>query len=354
MPLTPLGYDQHFTERFAELGLEDCQPARVIWQSAYDYVVAASSGELDAGITGKIRASERPAVGDWVAVRPEKDGTATILAILPRKSAFSRKAAGKATYKQVVAANVDTVFIVAGLDGELNLRRVERYVTLVYNSGASPVVVLNKSDLAENLDQAVLDVEGVAPGIPVLTMSAMEPPSVQELTAHVGAGQTAAFLGSSGVGKSTLVNALLGEERMATGEVRDADSKGRHTTTHRELVLLPHGGAVIDTPGMREIQVWGDEEGLRGAFPDVSELAAGCKFRDCRHEDEPGCQVRQAVKDGELDGDRLESYSKLRREFENLESRMAETARREERRAGKRFAKMVKEVNTYNPKRRKR
>lgn len=354
MILEKIGFSEPLARAFQELGLTGSVPARVIWQSAYSYRVWCESGEIAAEPVGKVKAAQLPAVGDWVAVRlPEGDGLGTILAILPRKSAFSRNTPGKTVSEQVVAANVDEVFIITDLDRDLNLRRLERYITLVYNSGASPVVVLNKTDLSADVEGAVALAEGVSPGIPVYPVSAEEGTGMQQLEKHLRPGRTLAFLGSSGVGKSTIVNRLLGEDRLEVGEVREGDGKGRHTTTHRELVLLPGGGAVIDTPGMREIRVWGDEDGLVDAFPEIDDLATSCRFRDCRHESEKGCAVLEALEDGSLDQGRLDSFRKLRSEFESLHRRRRQQARMEERREGKRFAKMVREVEKHNPKRKR-
>jgi ribosome biogenesis GTPase len=352
--LENLGYSAEFSNAFENLSLDDAVPGRVVWQSAYSYRIQCESGEIAAEPTGKVKAADLPAVGDWVAVRPQATGEmGTILAILPRKSAFSRNAAGKAVNEQVVATNIDNVLIVTDLDQDFNLRRIERYITLVYNSGAGPVVVLNKTDLSADVETAILQTQDVSPGVPVYALSAGEDQGIEQLVDHLGHGKTVAFLGSSGVGKSTIINRLLGEDRMEVGEVREADGKGRHTTTHRELVALPDGGAVIDTPGMREIQVWGDEDGLADAFPEIDELAAACHFRNCRHDSEGGCAVREALDSGGLNTARFDSYMKLRAEFESLDRRRSQQARMEEKREGKRFAKMVREVNTHNPKRRK-
>ncbi|MDF1535284.1 MAG: ribosome small subunit-dependent GTPase A [bacterium] len=354
MLMENLGYNGTLARALKELGLDDVVPGRIVWQSAYDYRVQCEEGEVAAQVTGRIRSSGLPGVGDWVAVRADPDfEKGTIAAILPRKSAFSRSAIGRMVSEQVIAANIDEVFIVTDLDTDFNLRRIERYITLVYNSGAIPVVVLNKTDLALDVQSVLDETEAVSPGIPVYAVSAEEGQGIDQLENRLGHGKTVAFLGSSGVGKSTLINCLLGEERMEVGAVREGDGKGRHTTTHRELILLPGGGAVIDTPGMREIGVWGDEQGLAGAFPEVGDLASACRFRDCRHEIEKGCAVIAAADSGAIDSDRLESYRKLRAEFENLEVRKGRHARMEERREGKRFAKMVREVERDNPKRRK-
>ncbi len=354
MSLEIIGYNRQLAEALEKLHLEDAQPGRVVWQSAYSYRIQCEHGEIAAEPSGKVKAAGLPAVGDWVAVRPPPTGEmGTILAILPRRSSFSRSSAGKTVHEQVVASNIDEVFIVTDLDSDFNLRRLERYITLVYNSGACPVVVLNKTDLAVDVGAVVARSESVSPGIPVYAVSAGEDEGIDQLQRHLGHGKTVAFLGSSGVGKSTIINRLLGEERMAVGEVRETDGKGRHTTTHRELVILPGGGAVIDTPGMREIQVWGDEEGLAGAFPEIDDLTVACRFRNCRHETEGDCAVREALDSGRLDTARFDSYMKLRAEFENLERRRSQQARMEERREGRRFSRMVREVNRQNPKRKK-
>lgn len=354
MLLEGIGFDSRFVRDFESLQFEGAVPGRVVWQSTYSYRVQCEDGEIAAEPTGKVKAGDLPAVGDWVAVRPAAaDEMGTILAILPRKSAFSRNTASKGVSEQVVAANIDEVLIVTDLDRDFNLRRLERYITLVYNSGASPVVVLNKTDLAADVESVFAQTEAVSPGVPIFAVSAEKNQGIEQLKNHIGQGKTVAFLGSSGVGKSTIINCLLGEDRMEVGEVREADGKGRHTTTHRELVSLPGGGAVIDTPGMREIQVWGDEEGLVEAFPEIEDLTAACRFRNCRHDSEDGCAVLEALDSDRLDKGRFESYMKLRAEFESLEVRKSQNARMEEKRAGKRFAKMVREVNRHNPKRKK-
>jgi ribosome biogenesis GTPase len=353
--LENIGYTAELSNAFEALNLENAVPGRIVWQSAYSYRIQCSEAEIAAEPTGRVKSGELPAVGDWVAVRPpETDGMGNILDILPRKSAFSRNAAGKTVREQVVAANIDEVLIITDLDQDFNLRRIERYITLVYNSGAGPVVVLNKTDLAGDAEAVIARTETVSPGIPVYAVSAEKDMGMDQLKKHLGPGKTLAFLGSSGVGKSTIINRLLGADRMEVGEIREADGKGRHTTTHRELVILPDGGAVIDTPGMREIQVWGDEDGLADAFPEIDELAATCRFRDCRHDSELGCAVKEALESGFLNDGRFESYMKLRAEFENLGRRRSQQARLEEKREGKRFAKMMREVNRHNPKRKNR
>ncbi|MFC1939691.1 ribosome small subunit-dependent GTPase A [Chloroflexota bacterium] len=291
--------------------------------------------------------NQYPAVGDWVVIQPLVDEQKGIIhAVLPRKSKFSRKVAGERTEEQIVSANVDTVFIVSGLDGgrNFNLRRIERYLTLAWGSGATPVIVLNKMDLCPDVDIYIRSVEDIAPSIAVHPVSAKERIGLDVLRNYLTKGNTAAFLGSSGVGKSALINALLGEEKQVIGEVRQDDRMGRHTTTKRELILLPSGGIVIDTPGMREIQMWAGEEDLQGAFHDIEILAKRCRFSDCSHNVESGCAVRASIDRGDLDPARLESYRKLQNELNYLASREKHSARLYEKLKWKKIAKWSKEL----------
>jgi ribosome biogenesis GTPase len=319
--LVELGWTEALARHFEPFAREGLIAARVAVEHRTKYGVYTERGEADAAITGKARFDagsrlDRPAVGDWVAVAMPPDGGAgAIHAVLPRASAFTRKVAGHQHEEQVVAANIDVAFLVTSLNTELNPRRLERYLTLAWKSGARPVVVLTKADLAEDPAALVRDVEAVAVGVAVLLTSAKTGLGIEELRAFLVDHKTGTVLGSSGVGKSTLMNALAGWERQDTGAVREADDRGRHTTTRRELVQMPGGGLLIDTPGMRELQLSEAGDGLLAAFDDIEELAKGCAFRDCGHGPEPVCAVREAVAAGRLSAERLEGYHKLVREL---------------------------------------
>ncbi len=311
-----LGFSQRFVAEAAltpELFL-----ARVVAQFKNTYRVSTGKHEMLAEISGKLRhssdaLSDYPAVGDFVLIDREDDahGNAVIQRILARKSVFVRKAAGTSHDVQVVAANIDTVFICMSLNNDFNLRRLERYLSIAWDSGATPVVVLTKADLCKDLSEKLCEIEKTAAGVDVLVTSSMTEDGYVAIVKYITPGRTVAFMGSSGVGKSTLINRLLGMDAIRTAEIRD-DDKGRHTTTRRELILIPSGGAVIDTPGMRELGV--ESVDLKKTFADIDALANQCRFQDCRHEKEPGCAVQKAIEQGLLEEDRLRSYQKLKKE----------------------------------------
>jgi ribosome biogenesis GTPase len=340
LDLESLGWDASLAEAFHPYEQHGFVPARAAVEHRIEYVVYSALGELRAELAGRLRHDEEhPAVGDWLAVAARPDeGRATIHAILPRRSAFVRKVAWAETKPQVVAANVDVVFVVCGLDLNFNLRRIERFLTLAWESGAQPVVLLTKADLCDDVEAYVLEVESVAFGVPVHAVSAPHGDGVETVRSYIPHGRTAALLGSSGVGKSTLVNALVGEEVLATNDVRE-DGRGRHTTSHRELVPLPGGGVVLDTPGMRELQLWDAASGLESAFQDLDALVGQCRFADCAHGREPGCAVRAALADGTLDVERFESWLKLQRELERLARKQDARARSDARKERARFAR---------------
>ena len=350
--LEDLGWNLFFQKHFQTVGIPDSVPARVITESKGSFQVYSQYGELTTRISGKMRyhageEKQYPTVGDWVVVKPLiNEHKGIIHAVLPRKSKFSRKVAGERTEEQIVSANIDSVFIVSGLDGgrNFNLRRIERYLTLTWSSGATPVIVLNKVDLCPDIDSYVRSVEGIAPGISIHPVSAKEQIGLDAIKNYLTKGNTAALLGSSGVGKSALINSLFGVEKQETGEVREDDRMGRHTTTKRELILLPSGGIVIDTPGMREIQMWAGEEDLHGAFHEIEMLAKGCRFSDCSHNVELGCAVRAAIHRDDLDPARLESYRKLQKELNYLASREEQSTRLYEKLKYKKIAKWAKEL----------
>jgi ribosome biogenesis GTPase len=356
MDLNEYGWDAAFAERFAACAAEGLAPARVVRQLRDRSTLVTAVGEFTGEVTGRFRHQARgpadfPAVGDWVAARPGRHGQALIEALLPRRSVFTRKAAGEAVEAQVLATNVDTVFLVSGLDGDFNLRRIERYLTTAWSSGARPVIILNKADLRPDLPDVVAATAAVAPGVPVVAASTLADGGLDGLGPYLLPGRTVALLGSSGVGKSTIINRLLGEERFLTADVSDAAAgRGRHTTTARELVRLSGGALLIDTPGLRELQLWADDEGLDRTFDEIDRLAAGCRFPDCRHEQEPGCAVLAAVEAGTLDRRRWESYLKLGREMRFLELKKDEKTRRQREKAvGREFAVRLKEVKKYKP-----
>lgn len=295
-------------------------PGRIIVQQRLAHLVATDVGTLSAKLSGRMRHEAReaghPAAGDWVAVSANAEqGTATIHAVLPRRTAFLRRAADSVQTVQVIAANIDVVFVVTSMNADLNPRRLERFLAAAWQSGARPVVVLTKADLCADPDTQAAEIATLAAGCPVLLVSVRQGLGLGALMDHIKPGETCVLIGSSGVGKSTLVNALLGEERMATQDIRAADSRGRHTTSHRQLILLPGGGLLLDTPGIREVGLIDADEGLGTVFDDIEELARHCRFNDCGHDTEPGCAVREALDKGLLDPGRWAHFHKLTAEL---------------------------------------
>ncbi len=324
MFLFSIGADAYVRDVFRPFEAEGIELGRISFAAHEQYrvfldqpSVGLESGECEAVPAGRLRWEEAlPAVGDWIAARRVDSGLVWMEAVLPRRTKFSRQAAGAAIAEQVLAANIDLALIVCGLDGDFNLRRLERYLVLAKESGALAVIVLNKLDVCDNHAAKVTAVEEIAPGTEVLAISAQQ--SVEALRSLVR-GRTVVLLGSSGAGKSTIVNGLLRGQSQSTQPVRAADSRGRHTTTSRMLLPLPEGGAIIDTPGMRELQLWATEESLDRVFEEIANLAERCRFGDCSHNTEPGCEVRAALETGRLDPSRWESYRKLQREVRRHE-----------------------------------
>lgn len=346
--LHTLGWTPYLEEHFAAYEAEGFTVGRVALEHKHLYRIYTQHGEqmtdLLAEVTGKLRyqaygREDYPAVGDWVVIAPRhEEKRASIHAILPRMSKFSRKVAGDTVEEQIVATNVNTVFLVTALNQDFNVRRIERYLILAWESGATPVILLSKADLCDDVEDKVREVQSVALGVPIHVISSLEKQGLDELAPYVREGQTVALLGSSGVGKSTLINALHGQDIMATGGIREGDDRGKHTTTHRELVLLPNGGILIDTPGMRELQLWDADEGLSDSFRDIEEFASQCQFRDCEHHREPGCAVREALRDGSLDQSRYDNYVKLQRELAYLARKEDKAAQSKEKDKWKKIA----------------
>jgi ribosome biogenesis GTPase len=326
--LKAYGWDAHFESAMAELGTNELVPGRVVEEQRGMVRLMTAAGECRAELAGRMRqGGDWPTVGDWVAVQSLAKSRGLVHHVLPRKSKISRKAPGKQTQEQVLAANLDTVFMVTSCNDDHSLRRIERYLTMIWESGARPVVLLNKSDLTDDLSGFVQGTEAGSLGVAVHAICALRDDGLDPMRPYLDRGMTVALIGSSGVGKSTIVNRLMGEEVQGVREVRGDDAKGRHTTRSRQLFLIPGGALILDTPGLRELALWMTDSGLDQTFADIAELAAGCRFDACSHGNEPDCAVRNAIAEGTLASERVESYGKLRRELEFLERRTDPAAR---------------------------
>jgi ribosome biogenesis GTPase len=344
LQLEDLGWDAFFADAFRPHEAEGLVPARVVARHHGPCELITEHGRIGGLPAGKLEGLDLPVAGDWVAVRElEGERKGIVEAVLPRKTTFTRKEAWRRTVAQVVAANVDTIFLVTAFGQDLNPRRLERYLTAAWDSGANPVIVVNKSDKTFDPAGDLAEVEAIAFGIPVHAVSAATGAALDELAPYLGRGRTVALLGSSGVGKSTLINRLAGTELLKTAET-SREGRGRHTTTNRELVPLPGGALLLDTPGMRELSLWADESVLDSTFTDIAELAATCRFGDCTHLHEPGCAVRAAIAEGSLPAERFDSYLKLQRELRALELRKDARLRSEARKEWRRRHREMRNV----------
>ena len=345
--LTTFGWDEFFESHFQPYAANGFASGRVALEHKHFYRIYSEWGEVLGEVAGKLRhealdRGDLPVVGDWVVIRPcPESGKVTIHGVLPRKSKFTRKVAGFRTEKQIVGSNIDTVFLVTSLNQDFNLRRVERYLIVAWESGARPIIILSKSDLCDQIEERTQEIKAVVGDVPVHAVSVVTRVGLDELARYLKDGQTVAFLGSSGVGKSTLINHLLGCEYLRVQETRKRDGRGVHTTTHRELIVLPQGGLVLDTPGMRELQLWDGEGGLHIAFADIETVAGHCYFSDCRHQDEPRCAIREALAEGAIDAARYQSYEKLKKELTYLARKQDIRAEIIEKKRWKRLSRMA-------------
>ncbi len=347
--LTQMGWTSHFQTQLQGYCSDDFIPARVVGVRKNTFRISNGKREWLATLAGKLKHQPYglyPVTGDWVLM-----ADTVIVRVLNRKNALSRGASGthgkrdsKPRREQVIAANLDTVFVVCGLDRDFNLRRIERYLTLVYNCGLNPVIILTKADLHQDPMPFVSEVESVALGVSIHLVSALDCKGLPPLEEYLSPGQTTTMVGSSGAGKSTLVNRLYGKTIQTTSPVSESIRKGKHTTTSRDLIMMPQGGMVIDNPGIREIAFWSDDDGIDVAFPEIQNLAGECRFSNCSHMHEPGCRVLQAVSDGEIFQDRLESYQKMKRELTYLSHRQHKSADRVEKEQWKEVALKIKAI----------
>jgi len=347
--LTIFGWDEFFETNFESYAQNNYSRGRVALEHKNFFRVYTQHGVKLAEISGKLRhgavnRSLLPAVGDWVVIRSRPDHERAIIdAVLPRRTSFARKIAGLRTEEQIVAANIDTIFVLTSLNQDFSLRRIERYLFIACESGANPVIILSKSDLCDRVADRITQVQAVAHGVPIHAISVVRESGFHDLAQYFKHGQTVALLGSSGVGKSTLINHLAGDAHLKVQTVPEHDDRGRHTTTHRELILLPTGGLVLDTPGMRELQLWDSNESLQLVFSDIEALAGNCFFSDCRHQDEPQCAVREALVAGTIQAERYESYAKLQKELKYLARRRDKLSEILEKKRWKKLSRLATE-----------
>lgn len=348
MDLNNLGWNAFFEKHLKAIDQQGLDVGRICCENRSSYQLFSKYGELTGNISGKLRHNNDnrknfPAVGDWVVFEKiMNEKKAVIHHILPRKSKFSRKTAGSITDEQILAANIDTVFIVSSLNYDFNPRRIERYLTMAWNSGANPVIILTKSDLCNNLDQILPQIESIAFGTRIHVISNVLNHGLDILRQYLTHGKTIALIGSSGVGKSTLINKLTGEGNLQTGELRKNIDKGKHTTTNRQIYILPDGGLIIDTPGMRELQLWNVNNGLSQYFDDIENLTRNCRYSNCKHDSEPECAVKAAISQGLLDKCRYESYVKMKNELDYLSKRQSQKSSQIEKEKWKNIHKQIR------------
>ena len=350
MNLNNLGWNAFFKKHLKEFDIQGLNVGRICNENKNSYRLFSEYGELIGIISGKIRNNKNnsenfPAVGDWVIFeKVQNENKAVIQYILPRKSKFSRKIAGHTTQEQIIAANIDIIFIVSSLNYDFNLRRIERYLAMVWSSGANPVIILTKSDLCPDFEDILYQIESIAFGTRIHVISNVLNQGIDILRQYLSIGSTVALIGSSGVGKSTLINKLMGEDLLITGDLRKNIDKGRHITTNRQLYILPDGGLVIDTPGMRELQLWDADEGLNQSFNDIEILAKKCRYSNCKHDQEHGCAIKEAISQGLLDKNRIQSYLKMKSELDYLSKRQSQKSSQIEKEKWKNIHKQIKKL----------